>query len=127
MLPRATSKSTPRSASTSLNDFSRPFTRIAGSCTGMVVIAHLVLSLSAYGVDFASQSKYAVYTCQAMSDVTATKHARGRPGLTREVSWPVRWRSGRPKASRRSACGASRKSSALRPWPSTATFATSRI
>ena len=31
------------------------------------------------------QCKYAVYTCQAMKDVSATRQARGRPGLTREA------------------------------------------
>src|ERR1700693_1483386 len=46
-----------------------------------------LLSPSAYGVDRRPQSRYAVYTCQAMKQVNATEHvpALGRPGLTREA------------------------------------------
>jgi TetR/AcrR family transcriptional regulator, tetracycline repressor protein len=44
-----------------------------------------VLALSAYGVYFTVECKYAVYTCQVMTDADATNEPRGRPGLTREA------------------------------------------
>src|SRR5215831_9277858 len=55
MLPRATSKSTPRSTCSSLYDFSRPRTWIAGPPTRSVVIWSMDMA-PACGVDAASRS-----------------------------------------------------------------------
>src|SRR5215467_6304073 len=57
MLPRATSKSTPRSTRSFLYDFSRPRTRIAG--TGCVVIGYPFVSgvFSGGAVDGAGQRR----------------------------------------------------------------------